>query len=1204
MGTAMYPPQSASLREIRKALCVKRGIAFEEICNDYLKARFPYLTPRVHPEVDWTVVGPPDAYGFDEHHHLVVCQYGPRKDRWRAKLAEDAGKVVVLASRHNLSISRMLFCTTADPDLPEVYAAQDEITRQHGFPVEVITLSRMADDLENLYPSIAFRRLGVPIRLSHFMTLDSYLDSSNPRFWPKRKDIEEGRLYFPSAYLEKIETRLLNYRRCLLSGASGSGKTALAIAFCMWWRADSEGNRKHPEASAYYLDPSEGQGETIGEDWYREVLDHDHQSEVFVIDNCHLAPLAVNAFCKQWECRQPRNALVLLISAPAVAGSSYEDDPEDYFLGFEEVGALLQVRPEDIYRGVLEAYSDRYHQVDEQHFMPVQLDFAEDERASRLENRCSHNLAAARSMLEAWGDSGGRLSDVTEEAEMDGLACRHLTALKTPALAPLCCLQQYEIPAHDSYVGSLPSHSVAALREENLLANEPSPSYGLCHRLLLHPMVAAQVFMAHARRQHGQNYKIRVEDDISSCLTTYLTVTPDIFLPVIMGLWRSGAIHVQSQLLLNADLQELICSRFDDRPLRDMALYLSALHQIDAERAGELLEAFIGSLTLDQRNDKLQNLAPSQFAYVPRLLIRINPTAAKSILSNLQCDWVAERLGGGNLNSIRQWISRSPTCTAARLGYTLAWRSKLAEALDTDVLALKVKHSHAQHLNWFLQAFTPVAPKQAREFVGKLTSGELVAKIGGQPPIVVMRTLNELRKLDCSPELLSEIGQETFDLPQIMSEVQDYKLQRIYWLLRDLKLYSKDLADRLLDFITPSGLANLFREKEGTLGDFHHLLSCCPYEYARDLAAHFTHGEKVEMLAREPLGKVGNALQYRYGLFRAAYVQFAAQFLEDRMATEGLDEIGKFIVRLLRIPTDGEKLAKEAVDILLGVDITSRIVESDMTLTSGLLHGLHAVSSEYPQQILKSVSTAKAIKTRFLKATLKEKAHFLCCLANVGAENFRDDIRAWLRDSNLTEQVHGADIAALAHFLWTTYEYLGLEAAHHYCQVLDTSVTSEQIAGGNYSDLANLLWNILQLGCTPDPQVLECPVLHNRLRSMWETDPGSSAQIVGVLATASMRGLPDLLPGSIDRITATETIATWLCQHAENHVYPIVLAIRGLLALDKLWAERVVTESIYVLDSDEFQDRLRQARNEVTLPLAQILLEETDTFIHSIKWPE
>lgn len=468
-------------QDICNVLRELKGYPFEVLCNDYLKARYPNLTPLgISTRCQWPIGATPDAFGLDESGHLIACQYSAQESDWCGKLTEDAEKVATFAAANQLTVGQLIFCATAEDDPAEFVAARQQIENVCDFPVEICGLRRLASDLEVLYPGIAARRLGIPISLQHFMPLDAYLDNPNPRLWPKREDVEEGKLYRPENYIKEVREKLLREKRCLLVGKSGAGKTGVAIAFGLQWRRQGERwdrPNEHPESVVFYLEATAGCPQETGEDWYRQVLSHDYQNELFLIDNCHLAPAAVNTFCYQWERRRPEWALVLLISAPKVSESPWEDVPEDYFEGFEQARAVVEVQPEQIYTGVLRTYSEAYRRTDPARFVPVEVDWEDSERAAQLERYCAHNLAAARSLLEAWGNVGGRLSDVTEEATLNGLDSRHLTQHKASALGPLSSLAQFEIPAHDHFVCQLPQESVAVLRRENLMVVENSPAY-------------------------------------------------------------------------------------------------------------------------------------------------------------------------------------------------------------------------------------------------------------------------------------------------------------------------------------------------------------------------------------------------------------------------------------------------------------------------------------------------------------------------------------------------------------------------------------------------------------------------------------------------------------------------------------------------------------------------------------------------------
>src|SRR2546423_5955752 len=92
---------SPNFLEIASVLKVKRGYEFEVICNDYLKARFPNLTPRINTTVNWTMSGTPDAFLFNDHGKLIAFQHGPQ-ETWHTKLLGDAKKVADLAEKEGM----------------------------------------------------------------------------------------------------------------------------------------------------------------------------------------------------------------------------------------------------------------------------------------------------------------------------------------------------------------------------------------------------------------------------------------------------------------------------------------------------------------------------------------------------------------------------------------------------------------------------------------------------------------------------------------------------------------------------------------------------------------------------------------------------------------------------------------------------------------------------------------------------------------------------------------------------------------------------------------------------------------------------------------------------------------------------------------------------------------------------------------------
>lgn len=1149
--------------------------------------------------------GTPDAFVVDERGNLIACQYGPQT-RWREKLfgnarnLGDAERVGRLAAEEGLTVKQLIFCTTAEIDPSELATAQEEVKDRYGFPAEICDLRRLADDLARLYPGIAARRLGISIHLQHFMTLDAYLDSPNRRYWPHRKDVEEGKLYRPEGYIGEIEEKLRGKKRCLLTGVSGSGKTALAVAFSLWWRDNEENRRKHPEAIVFYLEAFPGYSEEMGEDWYRQMRVHDYQNELFVIDNCHLAPAAVNAFCYQWEQRRPEGALALLVSAPKVSESPWEDEPEDYFEGLEQDDAVVDVKPEQIYAGVLRTYSDAYRLADPERFVPVDIDLQDPDRAMRLERLCAHDLAGARGILEAWGHVGGRLSDVTEEVALDGLARRHLTRHKGPALVPLCSLGQFEIPAHDSFLGQLPYESIVALRRENLLVAEESVFYGQCHRVAFHPRVAAQVFRAHIRQQVGAGYESRVDNETFSCLRTYLSYCPENFTEVYYRLYRVDAIELQHRLLRDPELQFCAAKQFSTRPLDEVVWYLYVMLKVDPERAGSLLEGFFGEMTRETLRTQVLALTGRQFRTVSSFLPKMSPTLARDVLGNLPAHWVAERIAPANLSFIATWIRGTSGSLASQLGYLKPWRRELAEALQLGPLAARLEEANPETFYWFLLAFIDAAPKRAKLLLDKFPAEVLPQKMGCESFSRINSLFESLKKLGYDAAFRRRVA-KSLDLTRLLTQVQHESLQKLYWVLRALKAAGPELAEHFLMQIGPDELADVFRDQGGTAGDLSHLLSVSRRGFSRSFLSQFSLDEVAAILARSPLGEVGALMERYYGSFRQSYALFASKHLPGRLVEEGIDEVGKFIARLQRQPEEGKRLAAAALQLLLTTDLTVRVAETDVEPLAALLFNAHSVDSGYSQRILAALAPSAAVEKALQHSGIRGIQLLLRNLSEMDPA-FVPTIGESLRTVDLTDRMAEAEIRDLGHFLWNVWTSVGTELAQEYCRTVDARLRPQQIANADLVELGNLLWNLVHLSDAEDLRILAESVLLERLQDEWGNRPGPCARILGIILVVRPSTAKELRLPSFDFERMSEMLRQWLTELLnEGHPYGLAQTVKGLQGLDERRATDIVRKAFRQESLvDECLGLLREAIGQAVTPRSRAVLEEAIRLLQSM----
>jgi hypothetical protein len=705
----MRPSSSPTFLEICNALRTKRGFAFEEICNDYLKARFPNLVPWISTNVESTIPGTPDAFLLDESGNLIACQYGSGSKGWQTKLlgneheTGDAEKVAQLATRYRLNVKKLIFCTTAQIDVWDLNSIQTEAESKCGFAVEICDLGRIGSDIEKLYPGIAFRRLGLPIRLQHFITVDDYLRSTNPRYWPKLTDVEDGKLFHPSQYITEIHEILRREKRCLLTGKSGAGKSVLSIEYALWRRDNRKNQTIHPEAVVFYLDVASTYSAESGEDWYRQLIHHDYQNELFILDNCHLAPEAVNAFCFQWERRRPEQTHVLLISR--VTEPPMGEDSEYYFENFESSQAIVEVCAEDSYLGVLRTYSDIYCKAEPSRFVSLDLDLRDLDRAEKLERECSHNLAGARGRLEAWYENGGKLSDIGVEQTYKFLAERHLTRAKRPVIVSLCSLTAFEIPIHESYLEQLPVDSVDTAFRENLLLLNDTLRYGHCYQLAFHPEVAAQLFDAYIKQRYGSTYKDKLLNETVVSLKKYLSVSPPNFVEVYRRLSRSGRVDLRDILLGDPEMQERGESQLGYVSLDDSLWYLQSLFRRTPETARTLLHNLLSELSAEQLRAKIFSLTAEQVKVVAWTLLTLDIDIAKSVFDKPSPQIVGHILKGKNVKLVLSILE-----DLQKFDLQEDFFNRVGEILDREELASQIARTSARTLHVKMRTLKSCGP--------------------------------------------------------------------------------------------------------------------------------------------------------------------------------------------------------------------------------------------------------------------------------------------------------------------------------------------------------------------------------------------------------------------------------------------------------------------------------------------------------------
>ena len=913
--------------EIAKAIgeLQAKGTRFEKLCNAYLKARFPNLVPRgLDTELDTTTAATPDAYFWDENGNLVACQYGSGGN-WQDKLREDAKSVVKWASEKQVPVSKLIFCTTAKDDPALFKRAQEREEKKHKFSVEIYGRNAMAYNIEHDYLGIAARQLELKIELDYFDTLDSHLDSPGKR-WPKRADIESGKVYYPEDHLARVEEALLKHKRCLITGNSASGKTGLAIAFGLRWGMSLE---KHPEAIVFYTEALPGFSYERGEEWLKQICSHDYQNELFVIDNCHLAPEAVSRFVELWQGNRPKNALVLLVARPGREETpeevTQEDDYDDFYSRFTKDQDQVDLKAEDLYTGVIQTYSKSYQRQGGGRYVPVEEDLHDPEKAELLRERCSHNLAVTQSFLEEWKEQGGRLSDVSEDKALDRLESLYLKHDQAKLVADLCALAQFEIPAHNSFIESNASYpkQLEVLQQEYLLTDYATKAYGLCYRLEMHAETTAQVFRAYIRRNKGSKYADLVETELIATLKRYLSVRPENFIEVYQQLCRNKAFVISNALLKDTGLQECAVEQFKTRSLSDVSVYLNRMFLGGfRETASKLLSEFLERLSPVEIERKSDEVKLDKFGVISRLC-NVNAKAAKDLFGNRPVEWFSSRIvySQVSIQAITRMLEDCDTSIFSQWGYDKDWQQEFVRAFDIIALASRARDINPHHAYWFIHRIKKLDKGQAKTFIETYVQTllknyeELEQKIPLNNTSLAASIFRLLHKLKCDIELQRRLAR-ALNIAELTKEGRIGSIHDFFILMKRFKRAAPELPIIILNEIGAEKLAQIFRDKQAKVMTLLDLLEACSRQFWETFVKELSWEEVGNIFDRSKLNSIGILLRHYYDTFSIFYKEYSRQRLAQRISESSIYDIRGLVNNLNEIPLEGKRLVGEVERLL------------------------------------------------------------------------------------------------------------------------------------------------------------------------------------------------------------------------------------------------------------------------------------------------
>ena len=217
---------------IQNAITHLEGGAFQKLFDQYLYKKYKFKniqTLGVQTGTNKPTKGTPDSYVLTDDGKYILINYGSVSSQPADKIRDD---ILSCFDKSKLSLSKekikKIICGHCSTN---IHIEQFDSIREaiEGVEIELIGVDTISHDLALIYPHIAKDELGIPIDTNQFFEVEDFAKAYDANGINAPLDCE---FLHRESEIRELCNSIHNNKVTILTGASGIGKTRLALEVC------------------------------------------------------------------------------------------------------------------------------------------------------------------------------------------------------------------------------------------------------------------------------------------------------------------------------------------------------------------------------------------------------------------------------------------------------------------------------------------------------------------------------------------------------------------------------------------------------------------------------------------------------------------------------------------------------------------------------------------------------------------------------------------------------------------------------------------------------------------------------------------------------------------------------------------------------------------------------------------------------------